>query len=127
MGNVVATSPRYSSDWLKHETDPQMGRREITVKGGTGRLGTGTVLGMITASNKWTLHDPAAADGSEVAKAILYVACDATSADVKSTAVIADAIVAPAELTFKAGISAPAKAAALVSLLTSNIQTVAIF
>ena len=42
---VTATYPRLSSEWLKHETDPQMGRKVITLVSGAGNLPTGTVLG----------------------------------------------------------------------------------
>ncbi len=54
----------------------------ITVKSGEGVLEKGTVLGIETASEKYVAYDDGAADGSEVAKAILADKVDATSNDV---------------------------------------------
>lgn len=45
---LLATFPRLSSEWLKHETDPTLGREEIVVASGAGNLITGTVLGKIS-------------------------------------------------------------------------------
>jgi hypothetical protein len=45
---LIATYPRLSHEWLKHETDPDLGREQITLLAGAGNLITGTVLGKIT-------------------------------------------------------------------------------
>lgn len=45
---LIASYPRLSAEWLKHETDPDLGREQITLLAGAGNLITGTVLGKIT-------------------------------------------------------------------------------
>lgn len=58
---VTATYPRLSAEWLKHETDPLMGRTEITLLAGAGNLATGTVLAKIS---KGTATSAAKAGGN---------------------------------------------------------------
>lgn len=93
---------------------------KITLVSGQ-NLKAGTVLGKITASGKYTLHDNAASDGSQAAVAILYQDTDATDGDVPATAVMRLAEVVDSLLTFKDGISAPNRAAAITNLAASNI------
>jgi hypothetical protein len=81
----------------------------------------GTVLGKITASGKYTLHNNAASDGSEVACAILRNSTDATAGDTACTVVTRLAEVADAKLIFKTGITAPNKAAAITALALQHI------
>lgn len=45
---VIATYPKLRHDWLKHELDPQLFRKEITILAGAGDLATGTVMAQIT-------------------------------------------------------------------------------
>lgn len=45
---LVATYPKLRQDWLKHEHDANLYRREVTLLSGAGDLVTGTVLGKIT-------------------------------------------------------------------------------
>lgn len=115
------TRTRSYSDVIKKEIDPDFSREVIVVASGAGILKLGTVLGQITASGKYVLHDNAAADGSQNAAAILGEAVDATSADVRTFAVTWGAIAVLSELTFKAGISNPNKAAAIVALTAKKI------
>lgn len=84
-------------------------------------LVTGSVLGKITASGKYTLHDNAAIDGSEVAAAVLLTSVDATDGDKPGLILSRLAEVKTGLLIFKSGISAPNKAAALVALAAKNI------
>ena len=42
---VVATFPKLAHDWLVHELDPQLYRRAGIIKSGSGKVGTGMVLG----------------------------------------------------------------------------------
>lgn len=53
----------------------------VTIKSGEGVLVAGQVLGIETASEKYVKYDDGAADGSEVAQAILGDAIDASSSD----------------------------------------------
>ncbi len=48
MVDIIATLPRKSSDWLKHETDPALSREDGVMLSGEGKVDTGTVLGQIT-------------------------------------------------------------------------------
>lgn len=84
-------------------------------------LTAGSVLGKVTASGKYKIHDSAAADGTETAAAILWANVDATSADQQATIVSRDAEVAKGGLTFKSGMSAANKKAALADLESLGI------
>lgn len=84
-------------------------------------LVSGTVLGKITASGKYTQHNTAAADGSQTAAAILRSDIDATSIDKPCVIVARLAEVADARLTYMTGITAPNKTAAIAALATTTI------
>ncbi len=86
-------------------------------------LVAGTVLGKITASGKYTQHNNAAADGSEVASAILFDSVDATLADTQVVVVSRLAEVIDAKLIFKSGITAPNRTAAIAALATNHITS----
>lgn len=47
---LVATFPKLAHDWLKHELDPQLYRRAGKIKNGSGKVGTGTVVGAVPAT-----------------------------------------------------------------------------
>lgn len=81
----------------------------------------GTVLGKITASGKYTLHNNAASDGSEVAAAVLLAAVDASAADARALVLTRLCEVKGVLLTWKSGISAPDKAAGIVALAVNHI------
>lgn len=80
-----------------------------------------TILGKITASDKYTILAPTATDGSETAAGILYGHAKAAGADVQAVAVVRMAEVKSAELVWPAGITAPQKTAALAELTTLHI------
>lgn len=84
-------------------------------------LKVGTVLGKITASGKYTLHDNAAADGSQNAAAILFDDCNASAADKRCVILARDAEVADSMLTFKSGISGGNRTAAIAALAALGI------
>jgi Bacteriophage lambda head decoration protein D len=92
---------------------------EIVVASGTGVLDAGTIIGKITASGKYGVHDPAGAGGLELATnvAILFHPVDATAADVKTVATVRGAAtISEPYLTYKAAMSAPNKIIARNSL-----------
>lgn len=79
---------------------------EIIVASGAGVLYPGTVLGKITASGKYVLHDAGLSNGAEVAAAILFDKVDATSADKKGVATVrGNRTINGNDLIFKSGIS----------------------
>lgn len=60
----------------------------VVIVSGSGSLVAGTVLGRVTASEKYGEYDDTAIDGTETARAILAIDVDATSADVNATAYV---------------------------------------
>lgn len=115
------TRARTFSDVIKKEIDPDFSREEIVIASGAGVLAIGTVLGRITASGKYVLHDNALSNGAEAAAAVLGEAVDATSADVRTVGITWGAIVVLPELIFKAGITNNNKNAAIAALATKKI------
>lgn len=93
-------------------------REQVTMVAGQ-NLTVGAVLGKVTASGKYTLLAPAAADGSQVAAAVLLVSCDASAAD--KTALVAARLTELKGdlLTWPAGITAGQKTTALGQLATA--------
>lgn len=113
---VLTEKLPHAGGYLVKEFDRDFNRESVTLLTGQA-YPAGAVLGKITASGKYTLYDNAAADGTEVAAAILYDDADATAADVAAVAhVRGPAIVTAAELTFDAGQNAAAQTAALADL-----------
>jgi len=86
---------------LVSEGNGNISREEILVD--VGVLKAGTVLGKITATNKYVQVDLSAVDGSEVADAVLFQAVDATAADVRAAAHVRLCEVNGAELVYPTG------------------------
>lgn len=85
---------------------------EIVVASGAGVLDPGTVLGKITASQKYAAFDPTLVTGVELPAGaiILFHGVDATSADVKTVGTVrGPATINGNMLTYKAAMSAPNK------------------
>lgn len=81
-----------------------------------------TVNVSYATTGKYAPHDPAGTDGREVAAAILYDKVDATSADKPAVATVrGPATISQPFLTFKTGISADDKAAAVASLKSKGM------
>lgn len=108
---------RYPSDWLKREADRHFSREEGVIVSGAGVVETGTVLGQITASGKYTPVTVAAADGSQNAAAILLFTVDATDADVTGVLIARDAIVAHQALLYGADVDSAAERLAIHAAL----------
>lgn len=70
---------------------------------------------------KYAPFDPEGIDGSEVAAAILYEGCDATSADVRRTVTVRDSEVHAGVLVWDEGVTDQQKSTALASLAKSGI------
>lgn len=122
---IVTQYPKHSSEWLKHELDPQLYRAEVTIPASTGNLITGTVMGKITANGKWVPHVNGAADGTENAAGMLLHGVDASGgSDVKAVIVTGEARIAPVELTWDASVDSQAKKdAALTALAALGFKT----
>ncbi|MBY0350818.1 head decoration protein [Tabrizicola sp.] len=95
-------------------------RETITIA--SGLLEPGTVLGRITASGKYTAHDPAAVDGTETAVALLWGRADASAGEVVAVAVVrGPAIVNRHDLVFAGTPTEGEIAAAHAALLAAGI------
>ena len=88
----------------------------------SGDLQPGTILGKITASGKYAVHDPAASNGTQTAAAILWASVDASGGDKNAIVLIrGPAIVNQYEITIPDTPTAPQIAAAHAALLTLGI------
>lgn len=70
---------------------------------------------------KYTDHDPAATDGSQIAAAVLYGPTEAATADIPAVAVTRATEVKGDLLTWKTGITAAQKAKATIELAAASI------
>jgi hypothetical protein len=111
----VLTMPPTLGDLLKYELNASYCREAVTLKAGTD-YALGSVLGRITASDKYRLSPAAEVvgdEGAEVAMAVLIEAVDATAGDRTGLVVgRGPAIVSKAALVFDASIDDAAKTAA---------------
>ncbi|MBK8908485.1 MAG: head decoration protein [Rhodospirillales bacterium] len=117
---TVLTEGRYTAEFLVSEANGARSRDVVTIASGE-VLEPGTVLGKVTASGKYVELNPAGADGSEAAAAILYEGVDATAGDATRTALLRDAEVNGAEIVWPDGITAPDKTTAIGELAALGI------
>lgn len=86
-------------------------------------VGDGFDITVAAGSGKYVAHDPALNNGAKVAAAILFHKVDATAADAKSVATVnGPAVINGNDLTFKAGIIAADKTAALNALRAKGMK-----
>lgn len=116
----VQSESNYLGDWLKFEEDNLFSRDEVTVISGQ-NLGTGTVIGKITASGKITQLAPGASDGSENAAGVLLLPVDATTGDQAGVIIARHALCSDNGLVWPAGITGPQKTAAINQLKVLGI------
>ena len=122
MVKITQTTAR-SGNYLMEAAALNIVNEEIIIASGAGVLLPGTVLGKITASGKYVLHDVALANGAQAAAAILYHPVDATDADVKTVATVnGPASVNGNLLIYKTGIGASDKAAAIAALRAKGLK-----
>ena len=109
-------------DVLKHEYLPAFCRETVTLLAGTSYK-VGHVLAKVTASGKWTLHNPGASDGTEQTTdlRICLFDVDATAGD-QQAAVLerGPAIVAKTALQFHANVDTDQKKSAIYAGLATN-------
>lgn len=93
--------------------DPNISSEEIVIAANAGALVAGTVIGKVTATGQYKLHDPAAADGTEIVAntAILYADAPNSAAVQKSVGDFRAGAVNANALTWKAGMTDNQKAA----------------
>lgn len=117
---TVLTEGMHTAEFLVSEGNGHISREVVTIAAGAD-LEPCTVLGKITASGKYVQVDPAAADGSEVAAAVLYAAAKAATADATEVAIVRHAEVNSLALVWPTGITDPEKAAAVAELAAASI------
>ena len=115
------TETNKAGDWLQWEVDRNFSRIAATLISGQ-NLKSGTVLGKITASGKYTILAPAGADGSQTADAVLLDDVDASGGDKVCTIVERFALLKSAGLTWPGGITGPQKTTATTNLLAKNLK-----
>jgi hypothetical protein len=117
---TTQTESIHALEFLLSEGEGQISRETVTLISGQNLI-AGTVLGMIAASGKYTLHDPSALDGSEGAAAILLQDADASGGDMPVAVIKRLGEVSGALLTWKVGITSGQKTNAILELAVINI------
>ncbi len=117
---TTLTEGTHAGEFLVSEGNGWQSRDSIVVISGQ-NLAAGAVLGQITASKKYTLHNSSASDGSEAAIAILFEAVDASAGDANGVGIARLAEVNGDEITWKSGISVANKTAGIESLKAAGI------
>ncbi|MDT8328344.1 MAG: head decoration protein [Roseovarius sp.] len=110
--------PLGTAEFILSEANHARSRDEVSVTAGANVWESGTVMGQITASGAWVRHVPGATNGSQVAKGILFQSATGT---VDRTMITRDAEVVGAMLTYSAGASGAAIAAANAELAAAGI------
>ena len=115
------TEPKSLGDLLKYEAPNLYSRDRATVASGQ-TLALGTVVGVVTATSKLKALDPAATDGTEIARGVIASDVDAALADRDDGLLIArHALVARSALVWPSGITAELKAVAEAQLRAIGI------
>jgi len=105
----VLTQPPSMGDLLKYEDNANYTRESVTLLAGT-NYAIGSVLGIVTASGKYTISPDTGATGEQVAVAVLLEVVDATAADAIGLILArGPAIVSRAQLVFDTTVTTPAK------------------
>jgi hypothetical protein len=95
-------------------------REVVTIAAGD--LFPGTVLGKVTASGNYAVHDPGATDGTETAVAVLWGRCDSTGGEVPGVALVrGPAVVKRQDLVFAGSPNEAEIDAAHAALLSAGI------
>ncbi|CDZ43090.1 Hypothetical protein NGAL_HAMBI1146_58630 [Neorhizobium galegae bv. officinalis] len=118
---VLTQGLRPTGHYLVSEANGFRSREVGVIASGAGKVDAGAVLGRVTATKKLVPLAPGASDGSQNAVAILYEACDATSADVRRTITARDTEVQAAVLVWAVGVNDTQKTAALAQLAALGI------
>jgi Bacteriophage lambda head decoration protein D len=121
FNDVFVADPHDSGSFIITEANGNRSRDTVTLRGGAGMVGFGTVLGKSNADGKW-IPCPATGsvtDGSDQARAILWEDTDARTADVAAGVVARDCDVFGGALTYDPSVTPSdqlAKAAQLAAV-----------
>jgi hypothetical protein len=119
MASPMISSQAVRAGGFMVDTVENIMQASIVVAAGK-KLVAGHVLGVITATGKYTEYNPANADGSQTAAGILWDNCDATTADQRAAAIVRDAVVNANELTFFSGATSGQIQTALAALAAAG-------
>lgn len=121
---VATFDPRRDGAYLGENAGPNIVNEEIILVSGAPAMVSGTVLGKITASGKYTIHDPAASDGTQAAAAILFTGqAAALTADKKAVATVnGPATINGTMLSFKSGTTDAQKKTAWAALRAKGMK-----
>lgn len=121
MANLMEQDLARPGHFIVREANGFRSRDTGVIASGSGKLKSGAVLGQVAATKKFAPLNPTATDGSQIAKAVLFEGCDATTADVKRTLIARDCEVVGEPLSFKEGVTDAQKTAALADLSSAGI------
>lgn len=119
MATSFTETPRNLA-FLLSEANGMLSREVVIIRSGAGKLQAGTVLGKVTADDKFVASPNAETvgiEGAETAVAILAYEVDATAADVEAVCVTNDAEVKDPMLVFSATVDDATKRAAKLTQL----------
>jgi hypothetical protein len=121
--SLLNENPRISDVLLFEEGEEvNFVRDAVTVVSGTAACVAGQVLGLITASGKYTQVTPGASDGSQTAAAVALAAVDASAADKTVIAVVrGPAIFKDAGLAWTSGMTSGQKTTAKAQLAAAGM------
>jgi hypothetical protein len=102
---ATLTMGKTTGEFIISEANGGRARDTGTLVSGN-NLEAGTILGIVTASGKYTRHAHGASDGSETVAGVLYDNVDATDADTEAVIFVRDCIVAESKLTYSDGAGA---------------------
>jgi hypothetical protein len=111
---------RSIADVIAYDVNPAYTCENRLVAAGVTAMDIGTVYGIVTADGTIKPHDNAASDGTQNAAGILLVR--GAAGDRVAGLENGPAIAFDAALIFKAGISAPNRAAAITALAAKSIK-----
>lgn len=92
------TEKTRNGEFLLSESNGSFSRELLTIVAAAPAMVSGTVLGRIAASGKYTAYNNGASDGTEVARGVLYTSVDDTATDQNAVVIVRDAEVAAAKL-----------------------------
>ena len=126
--SLIATDTLRPSGVVKHKYAPELGwcNESVLYNGPAGTFAAGTVLGRVTATGRFRVCEATAADGSQVAAAVVEEAFTAPlNTDTRVLALVrGPAIVSRADLVFGASIDTqPERDTAISQLQALNILT----
>jgi len=119
-GQTPIVEGNHAGAHIVDEPSKKIARKKIVILAGA-TLKAGAVLGMVTASKKYVEFNPAAGDGSQSAKAVLFDNVIDNGSDQEAVANIRECALNAQEVVWKPGMTAGEITAAKAQLDALNI------